>query len=108
IGKQAGIFGSVWIAARTGFATPPGGATWTQIYGVAMLCGIGFTMSLFIGGLAFPDSPELIDEVKIGVLAGSVLSAVAGFLVLRFARPWKNDRRGDADIASDDAELDAA
>ncbi len=97
IGKQAGIFGSVWIAAKTGFACPPGRATWTQIYGVAMLCGIGFTMSLFIGGLAFPDSPELIDEVKIGVLAGSILSAVAGFLVLRFARPWTDARGDDAD-----------
>jgi NhaA family Na+:H+ antiporter len=98
IGKQAGIFGSVWIAAKTGFASPPGRATWPQIYGVAMLCGIGFTMSLFIGGLAFPDSPELIDEVKIGVLAGSILSAVTGFLVLRFARPWKDGQRGDAEL----------
>lgn len=108
IGKQAGIFGSIWIAARTGFASPPGRATWAQIYGVAMLCGIGFTMSLFIGGLAFPDSPELIDEVKIGVLAGSILSAVAGFLILRFARPWQDNQRGDADIARGDAEPDAA
>ena len=88
--------------------TTDGGATWTQIYGVAMLCGIGFTMSLFIGGLAFPDSPELIDEVKIGVLAGSILSAVVGFLVLRFARPWKDDRASDADIARDEAEPGAA
>lgn len=102
LGKQLGIFGSVWIAAKTGFAAPPGRATWTQIYGVAMLCGIGFTMSLFIGGLAFPDSPTLVDEVKIGVLAGSILSAVIGFAVLRFAPGWGDGRRSDAD--ADNAE----
>ena len=99
LGKQLGIFGSVWIAAKTGFAAPPGRATWTQIYGVAMLCGIGFTMSLFIGGLAFPDSPALVDEVKIGVLAGSILSAAIGFVVLRFAPGWGDGKRDDADGA---------
>ena len=82
-GKQLGIFGSIWIAVRTGFATRPGG--WRQIYGMSLLAGIGFTMSLFIGGLAFPGRPELIDQVKIGVLAGSILSAIAGYLVLRSA-----------------------
>lgn len=87
LGKQVGIFGSVWIAARTRFAAPPGGASWTQIYGVSMLAGIGFTMSLFIGGLAFPGNALLVNEVKIGVLAGSVLSAAAGFAVLWFAAP---------------------
>lgn len=85
LGKQAGIFGSVWLAARTGFARPPEGAGWRQVYGMALLAGIGFTMSLFIGGLAYPARPDLIDEVKIGVLAGSLLSALAGFLVLRSA-----------------------
>ncbi|WP_423606384.1 Na+/H+ antiporter NhaA [Sphingomonas sp. MS122] len=85
LGKQLGIFGSIWVADRTGFAKRPGGASWAQLYGVAMLAGIGFTMSLFIGGLAFPGNEALVDEVKIGVLAGSLLSAVAGFGVLRFA-----------------------
>ena len=84
LGKQIGIFGSVWIAAKLKFAAAPKGASWTQIYGVSLLCGIGFTMSLFIGGLAF-SSPALNDQVKIGVLAGSVLSAITGYLVLRFA-----------------------
>ncbi len=85
IGKQLGIFGSVWLAVRLGWASRPRGATCLQIYGVALLCGIGFTMSLFIGALAFPGNPALVEEAKIGVLGGSILSAVAGFLVLRLA-----------------------
>jgi NhaA family Na+:H+ antiporter len=87
LGKQAGIFASIWIAHRTGFAAKPGWSSWPQIYGVSLLAGIGFTMSLFIGGLAFPGDALLADEVKIGVLAGSLLSAVAGYLLLRFAPP---------------------
>ncbi|MBR0552939.1 Na+/H+ antiporter NhaA [Stakelama marina] len=85
VGKQVGIFGIIFLAYHTKFAKTPGGSTWTQVYGVSLLAGIGFTMSLFIGGLAFPGAELLIDEVKIGVLAGSILSAVAGYLVLRFA-----------------------
>jgi NhaA family Na+:H+ antiporter len=84
VGKQVGIFGSIWLAVRLGIASRPGGASWTQIYGVALLCGIGFTMSLFIGNLAFADE-HAVDAVKIGVLAGSIVSAVAGFAVLRVA-----------------------
>lgn len=83
LGKQLGVFGAVWGTVKLGLAPKPAGASWPQIYGVALLCGIGFTMSLFIGGLAFGGSPELIDEVKIGVLGGSLLSALAGFAVLR-------------------------
>jgi NhaA family Na+:H+ antiporter len=86
MGKQIGIFMSVRLAVRLGIASKPARASWLQIYGVALLCGIGFTMSLFIGGLAFAD-PTLLAEVKIGVLGGSILSALAGFLVLRFAPP---------------------
>ncbi|MCD2323578.1 Na+/H+ antiporter NhaA [Sphingomonas sp. IC-56] len=85
LGKQIGIFASVVVADKTGFAKRPGWASWPQIYGVSLLAGIGFTMSLFIGGLAFAGEDMLIDEVKIGVLAGSVLSAAAGYAVLRFA-----------------------
>lgn len=98
IGKQVGIFGSIWLSAKLRFATPPGGATWLQLYAVAMLCGIGFTMSLFIGGLAFPGNEELVDEVKIGVLSGSILSAVIGFTILRFAPRWREGGKGDADL----------
>lgn len=89
-GKQLGIFASVWIAVKTGFAGRLGGASWLQVYGVAMLCGIGFTMSLFIGALAFPGNELLIEEAKIGVLGGSFLSAIIGFCILRFA-PQEED-----------------
>jgi NhaA family Na+:H+ antiporter len=85
LGKQIGIFGAVWLSVRLGFAGRPAGATWRQVYGVCLLCGIGFTMSLFIGALAFPGAPALVEEAKIGILAGSLLSAIAGYLVLRFA-----------------------
>jgi NhaA family Na+:H+ antiporter len=85
VGKQVGIFGAVWMSVKLGLASLPRGATWLQVYGLALLCGIGFTMSLFIGALAFPESPALAEEAKAGILAGSVLSAIAGFLVLRFA-----------------------
>jgi NhaA family Na+:H+ antiporter len=84
MGKQVGIFAAVRGAVALGWACRPSGATWLQVYGVALLCGIGFTMSLFIGGLAFSD-PVLVAELKIGVLGGSVLSAIAGYLLLRFA-----------------------
>ena len=84
VGKQLGIFGTVWAAAKFGIAQRPKGASWTQIYGAALLCGIGFTMSLFIGGLAFTDFSQG-DAVKVGVLIGSLASALAGWLVLRMA-----------------------
>ena len=84
VGKQLGIFGSVWAAVKFGVAVRPKDASWTQVYGVALLCGIGFTMSLFIGGLAFADTAQG-DAVKIGVLMGSLLSALAGYFVLRLA-----------------------
>jgi NhaA family Na+:H+ antiporter len=86
-GKQLGILAAVRLAVAAGIARPPRGATWPQIYGVALLCGIGFTMSLFIGGLAFPGRPDLAEQAKLGTLAGSLLSALAGYAVLRLARP---------------------
>ncbi|MDD2091162.1 Na+/H+ antiporter NhaA [Pseudomonas guariconensis] len=85
LGKQLGVFAGVWLAVRTGLAAKPRGASWLQIYGVAMLCGIGFTMSLFIGELAFPGQPERIDEAKIGILLGSLVSALVACAILRFA-----------------------
>ncbi|MDH1265640.1 Na+/H+ antiporter NhaA [Pseudomonas sp. GD03944] len=82
LGKQLGVFTLAALTIRSGLARMPEGATWPQLYGVAVLCGIGFTMSLFIGNLAFPGNLLLISEVKIGVLAGSVLSALLGAMIL--------------------------
>lgn len=84
IGKQLGIFASTWAAVRLGIGDLPPGATWTQVYGVAILGGIGFTMSLFIGTLAFPD-PALAAPVRVGVLLGSLASAFLGYAVLAWA-----------------------
>src|SRR5690606_20480384 len=86
IGKQVGIFASVAVANWLGFARRPDHSSWTQLWGTAVLCGIGFTMSLFIGALAFPRYPLLIEEAKLGVLAGSLISAVLGYVILRLAR----------------------
>lgn len=89
LGKQIGIFGAVWLAVRSGLSAKLRGASWLQLYGVAILCGIGFTMSLFIGELAFPGKDEaaqmMRDQAKIGILMGSCLSALCGYLILRFA-----------------------
>lgn len=82
LGKQAGVMGFSWLAARLGVGLLPKGATWTQFYGVALLTGIGFTMSLFVGTLAFSDDSQL-NAVRLGVLIGSFASALAGYAVLR-------------------------
>jgi NhaA family Na+:H+ antiporter len=84
VGKQIGVFGGAWLAIKAGVAQRPAGAGWPQIYGVALLCGIGFTMSLFIGALAL-NSEHAQQAIKIGVLGGSVVSALVGWAVLRFA-----------------------
>jgi len=87
VGKQVGVFGFSWIAIRLRWADCPQGASLGQLYGVSILCGIGFTMSLFIGLLAFPGAPHLQDGVKLGVLAGSLVSALIGAAVLLACRP---------------------
>jgi NhaA family Na+:H+ antiporter len=86
VGKQLGIMAFVWVGVKLGIARLPDGVSWMQIYGVSLLAGIGFTMSLFIGTLAFSD-PEHAAAVRIGVLAGSILSAIVGALVLKAALP---------------------
>jgi NhaA family Na+:H+ antiporter len=82
IGKQIGAFGAAWLAVRAGWSRMPEGADWGLLYGTCMLAGIGFTMSLFIGTLAF-DLASYAAPVRLGVLAGSALSGIAGYLVLR-------------------------
>lgn len=92
LGKQIGVFLAVWTAIKLRLADCPAGASLAQVYGIGLLCGIGFTMSLFIGLLAFPAPPEAQAQVKIGVLLGSLLSAVAGVIVLMLARPERTAR----------------
>ena len=81
VGKQVGVFGLLWLAITLGVATMPRGVNWIQLYGVAVLSGIGFTMSLFIGSLAFEHS-DFEAPIRLGVIAGSLLSAVVGFAIL--------------------------
>jgi Na+:H+ antiporter, NhaA family len=82
-GKQIGVFGSVWALEKGLGLARPAGASWLQVYGVACLCGIGFTMSLFIGSLALP--VDVQSQVRLGVLAGSTLSAMLAVVILRGA-----------------------
>jgi NhaA family Na+:H+ antiporter len=86
VGKQLGVFAALRLFGGRDGRGLPAGASWAQAYGVAILCGIGFTMSLFIGGLAFPGDAELETELKLGVLGGSLLSALAGAAVLARVR----------------------
>jgi NhaA family Na+:H+ antiporter len=81
LGKQIGVFGATYITVRMGFARLPQGVTWAHIYGLSCLAGIGFTMSLFIGGLSFSDA-EMMNQVRLGVLSGSIISAILGYVVL--------------------------
>jgi NhaA family Na+:H+ antiporter len=92
VGKQIGVFGCVLAAVRFGWAQRPSAASWAQVYGIALLCGVGFTMSLFIGLLAFAQQPELEAETKVGVLFGSLACMAAGALVLRLAPPLRAHR----------------
>ena len=100
LGKQLGIFAAVWLAVKSGFASMPRGATWLQVYAVAILCGIGFTMSLFIGGLAFGD-PLLVEEAKLGTLAGSVVAALVGYALMRVAPLHPDHGREEAEQADE-------
>ena len=92
IGKPIGVFGAVWLVVKAGLSARPANASWGQIFGISALCGIGFTMSLFIGLLAFA-SIELQSETKIGVLIGSTLSAILGYVFLRFSDSERKTRK---------------
>lgn len=81
LGKQFGIFGSAWLAVKTKAARLPAGIDWQWIYGISVICGIGFTMSLFIGTLAF-NNPESAVLVRLGVIAGSLTSGIVGYFLL--------------------------
>jgi NhaA family Na+:H+ antiporter len=84
-GNQIGIFGFSWAAIKLGITKLPEGVSWMQLYGAALLCGIGFTMSLFIGSLAFEQGgPDYAIDDRLGILLGSLLSGILGYMVLRF------------------------
>ncbi len=91
IGKQLGVFLFCWVGIKLGIAQLPKGMTWQSLYGVAILCGIGFTMSLFIGSLAFEESANVTFDERLGIILGSLFSGVVGYFYLRWAlnRPEK-------------------
>ncbi len=93
-GKIIGVFGFSSIAIGLGLARLPQGSSWLQLGGVALLCGIGFTMSLFIGLLAFAQHPHLQSEVKVGILGGSFVAGILGYIVLRLARSQPSSEAG--------------
>ena len=83
LGKQVGVFAMLWLCIRFSIAPMPKDANWTQLYGISLLCGIGFTMSLFVGSLAFEHS-SFDAPIRLGVLTGSIVSAAIGYAVFRF------------------------
>ena len=91
VGKQAGIFGAVLLADKLGISPRPGGINWIQTWGIATLCGIGFTMSLFIATLSYFGNAELYNEAKIGVLSGTLVSLLLGYVILRLSSPLPAD-----------------
>ncbi len=85
VGKQAGIMAFVWLSTKLKLALLPQGVTWMQLYAAAWICGVGFTMSLFIANLAFRGSPEHLDAAKLGILIASLLAVIVGYSLLRGA-----------------------
>ena len=95
IGNQIGVFGFSWLAIKLGLSKMPQGTNWLQLYGVSLLCGVGFTMSLFIGSLAFEQGgPDYAVDDRLGILLGSLLSGILGYVVLRF---FSGDRHSGTD-----------
>ena len=86
VGKQLGVFAATYLSVVSGMAKLPENTNYMQFYGVAILCGIGFTMSLFIGNLSFEANASYLTQVKVGVLSGSLISAILGALVIRYSR----------------------
>jgi len=90
-GNQVGIFTLCWIAIRLGIAELPGDMSHRQLYGAAALCGVGFTMSLFIGSLAFEETgTDMLFDERLGIIAGSLASAILGYIVLRYSGSSRN------------------
>jgi NhaA family Na+:H+ antiporter len=104
IGKQVGVFGSIWLMVRLGGAKRDRSTPWIQLYGAALLTGVGFTMSFFIGGLAFPDDGNAVELAHLGTILGSLLAGIAGWAVLYFSEPFvpEDDRDEALEIFAED------
>jgi NhaA family Na+:H+ antiporter len=86
MGKQLGVFGFCWLTIKLGYASLPSGANMKSLYGIAALCGVGFTMSLFIGSLAFEEAGvNLVFDERLGIIAGSLASGLLGYMILHFS-----------------------
>lgn len=96
IGKQFGIFSATWLAVKIGIASLPNSVSMKHVYGGAVLCGIGFTMSLFIAELSFTGQPALLEEAKVSILAGSLVSGLAGAAILYFMGNSESEEDGKA------------
>jgi len=98
LGKQLGVFGLCWLGIKLGIAKLPENVNWAQLYGIAILCGVGFTMSMFIGSLAFEDadSPYLYQD-RIGILGGSFIAALLGYFWLHKTLPATDKHQGSSD-----------
>ena len=94
VGKQLGIFATLFLTIKLGLCPMVKGVRWIHLYAVSILCGIGFTMSLFIGGLAFDDLHHQA-SIRLGVLVGSIISAIAGYLILYYAPPAQDPAPGE-------------
>jgi NhaA family Na+:H+ antiporter len=97
LGKQLGIFGIIWLSVKAGIAKLPNNVSWVQIYGLSVLCGIGFTMSLFIGSLAFNQtSAQMVFDERVGIIIGSLLSGILGALILIKTLPKTGQPDGES------------
>ena len=100
VGKQVGIFAFTWVAVRLGAAPMPGAASAAKLLGVATVAGIGFTVALFIAGLAYPADPGLLDQAKVGILGGSLVSGVVGAVILLATRRTSTQSRPMSQVSA--------
>ncbi len=100
VGKQVGVFSLCWLAVTLKLTSLPNGMSWSTLYGTAALCGIGFTMSLFIGSLAFEETGvNLIFDERLGIILGSLVSGFVGYMVLRVSLRSNNQLNKDAPVS---------